>query len=244
MSNTIDFIIGDACRLDIKNSSIDLIITSPPYAGVDSHRYGGDYRDQINSNPKTMLKLLVKSTKEMSRVLKKNGSILINIGHNDAMPYRYISEILKHTDLKLVGHPFIWYYNDVDKMPSKEREKFNYSYGFWFHLVKDINMYHNPFAIKKYSNPIWKIDWNEKDDVVKQASKYGFIEDSFNSEIAKRFIEMFTKLGANVLDPFGGSGVTAIEAYKSGRNGISIDISKEQTKLAKKRFEIEIKNEK
>lgn len=242
MDNTVDFVIGDACSLNIESSSVDLIITSPPYINVDSRRYGGDHKKQINSDPKKMLKLLIKSTKEMSRVLKKSGSILINIGHNDAMPYKYISEVLKETDLKLIGHPFIWHYNDINKMSSKEREQFNYSYGFWFHLVKDLNMYHNPFSIKKYADPIWNLEWNTDDEIIKKASKYGFIDDSFNSEIAKRFIEMFSKKDSLVLDPFGGSGVTAIEAYKAGRNGISIDISPDQIKLAKKRFQIEMEH--
>jgi DNA modification methylase len=89
----IEIFIGDACNLNIDSNSIDLIVTSPPYSGIDPFRYGGNPEKQINSDNKKMLKLLLKSTKEMSRVIKNSGSIFINIGHNNNMPYLYISEI-------------------------------------------------------------------------------------------------------------------------------------------------------
>jgi DNA modification methylase len=47
---------------------------------------------------------------------------------------------------------------------------------------------------------------------------------------------MFSKPGALVLDPFGGSGTTACEAYILNRNAISLDISEEQTELAEIRL--------
>jgi DNA modification methylase len=239
---SISFVTGDACNLDIKSSSIDLIITSPPYFGVDPFRYGGNSKNQINNDLNKMLKLLIKSTKEMSRVLKPNGSILINVGDKD-MPYHYVSEVIKKTDLKLANKPFVWEYEDFKNISSVKREGFNNTYEFWFHFSKNPEtLYHNPFVVKKYSNPIWSIPLNEDDEVVKKAEEYGFIKDSFNSEIPRRFITMFSKEGANVLDPFGGSGATAIQAYKNGRNGLSIDISPDQTRLAKKRFEIEIEH--
>lgn len=234
----IEILLGDACNLNVKSNSVDLILTSPPYSGVDPYRYGGDYSKQININNKKMLKLLIKSTKEMSRVLKKDGSIIINIGHNDNMPYLYISEILRKTNLKIVNPPFITNY--LDEHFQQVTETFNASYGFWFHLSKGPeHIYHNPFTFKRYHKPIWDLQWNDKNDKFKEIREIGFVEDSFNPEIAKRFIEIFTKPNAIVLDPFGGSGVTAIEAYKAGRKGISIDISSEQTELAKIRFKIE-----
>lgn len=240
----IDFLIGDACNLELKNNSIDLIVTSPPYSGVESSRYGGDRKKQINDNSKKMLKLLLKATKEMERVIKPSGSIFINIGHQNNMPYFYVSEILRGTNLKLVNPPFIWDYSDTVYGNDKETlGSLGKNYGFWFHFSKQPeSIYYNPFLGKKYEFPIWKIDWNEDDEVIKESSRHGFISDSFNSEIPKRFIEMFTKPRQTVLDPFGGSGVTAIQAYKSGRNGISIDISEDQTRLAKKRFKIDMKS--
>lgn len=43
--------------------------------------------------------------------------------------------------------------------------------------------------------------------------------------VVRRYIEHYSRNGDRVLDPFGGSGVTAIEAFLSGRFGIHSDIN-------------------
>ena len=43
--------------------------------------------------------------------------------------------------------------------------------------------------------------------------------------VVAEYIKTYTKTGDTVLDPFGGSGVTAIEALMNNRNGISIDLN-------------------
>lgn len=43
--------------------------------------------------------------------------------------------------------------------------------------------------------------------------------------VVRRYIEHYSRLGDRVLDPFGGSGVTAIEAFLSNRHGIHNDIN-------------------
>jgi len=43
--------------------------------------------------------------------------------------------------------------------------------------------------------------------------------------VVRRYIERYTSAGDTVLDPFGGSGVTAIEAYLAGRNAIHNDLN-------------------
>lgn len=53
----------------------------------------------------------------------------------------------------------------------------------------------------------------------------------------EKLISFFTKKGMRVLDPFMGSGTTAIAAYNLGRLGIGMDLSKEYKDLALKRFE-------
>lgn len=53
----------------------------------------------------------------------------------------------------------------------------------------------------------------------------------------ERMIEMFTKKGMIVLDPFMGSGTTAIASFNLGRKSIGIDLSEEYNRLALTRFE-------
>lgn len=52
----------------------------------------------------------------------------------------------------------------------------------------------------------------------------------------EKMIEMFTKKGMTVLDPFMGSGTTAIASFNLGRKSIGIDLSEEYNILAKERF--------
>ncbi len=49
------------------------------------------------------------------------------------------------------------------------------------------------------------------------------------------FIELFTQPGDTVLDPFIGSGTTAVAAKQLGRHYVGIDISEEYCQMARKR---------
>lgn len=54
----------------------------------------------------------------------------------------------------------------------------------------------------------------------------------------QKLIELFTKKGMTVLDPFVGVGSTLIACSKSNRNGIGIDINNENISLSKERFKL------
>src|SRR5439155_9959782 len=55
-------------------------------------------------------------------------------------------------------------------------------------------------------------------------------------EIARRLIRMFSFAGDTVLDPFAGTGTTAIAAMDTGRNSISVEIEPKYLALARDRF--------
>lgn len=238
---TIEFIEGDATNISfIKNSSIDLIITHPPYLGVDSERYGDLSNKQINYNHNKFLKLLIKATKEMERVLKKDGSIWINIGPSDAMPYKYLVEVLKKTNLH---HCSTIIHRDKNaKEIYKNFEGIDEAFWMWFQFTKiEQGFYFNPFKVKKYNNPIWELDENNENSEVdlelKNKHKWN-INDTTPKELPERLIEMFSKKGEMVLDVFSGTALVPVTAYMLGRNGIGVDISKDQKILAEKRLEI------
>jgi DNA modification methylase len=239
---TIEFIEGDATNISfIKNSSIDLIITHPPYPLVDSSRYGDLSNKQINYNHNKFLKLMIKATKEMERVLKKDGSIWINIGPSeDAMPYRYLVEVLDKTNL--YHSSTIIHRNKDAKDLFKNLEEIEQDFWLWFQFTKiKQGFYFNPFKVKKYNNPIWELDiTNQNSEVdleLKNKHKWD-INDTTPKELPERLIEMFSKKGEMVLDVFSGSALVPVTAYLLGRNSIGVDISKDQKDLAEKRLEI------
>jgi DNA modification methylase len=74
---------SDARNLPLPDSSVDTVITSPPYFGLRSYTDGGKhYNRQIGSEatPAEFLDALIECTREMVRVLKPSGSILLNLG--------------------------------------------------------------------------------------------------------------------------------------------------------------------
>lgn len=74
---------GNALNLPIPDSSIDLIVTSPPYFLLRSYQDDGKHYDgQIGgeATPQEFVEALLKATQEMIRVLKPEGSIWVNLG--------------------------------------------------------------------------------------------------------------------------------------------------------------------
>ena len=83
MTGSARIVRGDALALPLDDSTVDLIVTSPPYHGLRSYRDGGEhYAGQIGSEatPAEFVDALIAATREMVRVLKPSGSIWVNLG--------------------------------------------------------------------------------------------------------------------------------------------------------------------
>jgi site-specific DNA-methyltransferase (adenine-specific) len=65
----------------------------------------------------------------------------------------------------------------------------------------------------------------------------------FPVELAERLIRMFSFAGDIILDPFAGSGSTALAAMRSGRSSISVDVEIEYQVMAVKRLRLEASTE-
>jgi DNA modification methylase len=58
----------------------------------------------------------------------------------------------------------------------------------------------------------------------------------FPLELATRLIRMFSFVGDTVLDPFLGSGTTALAAWQTGRNSVGVEVDDEYLEAAVRRF--------
>jgi len=58
----------------------------------------------------------------------------------------------------------------------------------------------------------------------------------FPIELATRLVRMFSFVGDTVLDPFLGSGTTALAAWQTGRNSIGVEVDGDYLELAVRRF--------
>lgn len=232
----VKFIIGDANNIDIDKNSVDLIITSPPFWNIDPFRYGGDPKKQINftKDKNKFIESLVNVTKNLYHLLSVNGSMLINIGLIEDVPFRYIVNVLDQTDFKL-GNTLVWELSEY----FESTEFIKNSVQPWFHLYKGNQPYLNPFFVKKNTGTLLKFPGNNKkmhDD--SELDKIGFSNDAYPIELIEFLINMYSKPRDVILDPFGGSGVMAVAALKNKRFAIINDISEIQIEMAKKRVEM------
>jgi hypothetical protein len=74
---------GDARQIPLRDGSVDLICTSPPYFSQRSYKDGGEHYDgQVGSepHPREFLEALWAVMAECWRVLKPTGSVFVNLG--------------------------------------------------------------------------------------------------------------------------------------------------------------------
>jgi DNA modification methylase len=238
----VTFMLGDASKLDLPSNSVDLVITHPPHFGIDTLRYGGDYSKQINATKDSdkMVKSLFKAVKEIERVLKPTGNLILANGTRGHVDTKLFLKIIDSTKLTYVDRVVQNSYSFKEEADYTNYEIITSNcLTTWNHFAFPQGFYSNPFAVKKNNNPGWDLRFNNLDSPIDlELSKKYNVVDAMNREIPKRFIEMFSKKGDVVLDPFGGSGVVAVTAAELGRKGISNDISEDQVMVAKERFRL------
>lgn len=257
---------GDSLDLlkQLDDNSIDLVITSPPYADLKV------YIDNPGVLANNYVEWFLPICNEICRVIKPTGSFILNI--NDKVedgfrhPYVYdlISEIHKRTNLKMFERLF---WNKMKGLPNKSRFGDRVEYLFWFAKEKgfkfNIDEMRTPYAeksIQRMKNPLKKrfarTEENQKSDDYKEwspnpkgalpttlvniSSESKRIADNhvavYPVELVDYFIKGSTEEGDLVLDPFMGTGTTAVSAKKLGRNFIGFEKQIEYIEVANKRI--------
>ena len=119
----------------LESNSVDLVLTSPPYADISLLNYGSV--EKINS--KNYIDWFLTIMKEINRVLKPSGSFILNIndfckgGYKDKYIYHLISKS-DESGLKLYD-TYFWVKKAV--MPNGSPKRFRNTTEFIFHFNKD-----------------------------------------------------------------------------------------------------------
>lgn len=251
------FIKGD-CRVKmpqlLADNSIDLVMTSPPYADARKRTYGGVCPDQY-------VQWFLPISAELLRVLKPSGTFILNIKEKVVAGERstYVLELI--LALKSQGwlwtEEFIWHKKNAapGKWPNRFRDAWERCLQ--FNKQKQFAMYQESVRtpIGKWAKPrlrcLGKSDLSRHNsqtnsgygrdvsnwvgrtkvypsNVLHLASECGNKNHSaaFPDSLPEWFIKLFTKEGDWVLDPFVGSGTTTNVAERLGRNSIGIDLNK------------------
>ena len=117
------------------DNSVDLIITSPPYADIVN--YG---KNISIKKPNEYVDWIIPLFKDIYRVLKPSGSFILNIndtcknGVRNVFIYDLISRNNRETKLKLYD-TYIWHKRNG--IPNGAPKRFRNTTEFIFHFVKD-----------------------------------------------------------------------------------------------------------
>jgi modification methylase len=233
------FILGSAENLkELPNNSVHLMISSPPY------NVSKEYDDDLSL--KDYLLLLENSFKETFRVLVNGGRACINVANLGRKPYiplsDYISKMMIDIGFNMRGE-IIW-----NKAASASPST---AWGSWLSaanpILRDIHEYILVFSKGDYKrekgkkeNSITKeqfMEWTKSIWTMNAESARRIGHPApFPEELPYRLIQLYSFKGDIILDPFIGSGTTAVSAIKSGRRFVGYDISQEYIALAEKRL--------
>ncbi len=255
-------LLGDCREIlkTLKDNSVDLIFTSPPYADSRTNTYGG-------IKPEKYVEWFLPISEELLRVLKPTGTFVLNIKEKvvNGERHTYVIELIMAMRKQgwLWTEEFIWH--KKNSYPGKWPNRFRDSWErlLQFNKTHKFNMYQEEVMV-----PMG--DWAERrlknlsdTDKVRDPSKVGSgfgkrianwigrekaypsnvlhlatetknrnHSAVFPEDLPEWFIKLFTKQRDWVLDPFMGSGTTARVAQKMGRNAVGIEILPEYFNLA------------
>ncbi|MDE2760319.1 MAG: site-specific DNA-methyltransferase [Paracoccaceae bacterium] len=142
------------------DESVDLIVTSPPYADARSHTYGG-------IKPDDYVKWFSKRAVEMHRVLKPTGSFVLNIKEKavDGERHTYVLELIlalkREVGFRWVEE-YIWH--KTTSAPGRWKYRFRDAWERILHFSKTKDVKMNQESVK-----ISIGDWTDKR--LKQLSK-------------------------------------------------------------------------
>ena len=224
--------------LELPDESVHLMVTSPPY------NVGKEYDADLSLED--YLAMLRKVLKETHRVLVNGGRVCINIANIGRKPYiplhSYIIQIMNELGFLMRGE-IIW-----DKSASAGTST---AWGSWQSatnpILRDVHEYILIFSKGTYSRQKnGRPDTIEKEEFLEytksiwsfpavSARKIGHPA-PFPIELPLRLIKLYTFEGDVILDPFIGSGQTALAAIKAGRNYEGYELNKEYCDLAEERI--------
>jgi len=223
---------GDALQVleSIPNSSIDLIIADPPYFvldtanGVDERAKKWDYFEDEES----YMSFTVKWLNLCYNVLKVRGSLFVFWSERHLFLFK---QILDKTRFKLYK-VIVWHYPNILKGFSSKR--WINTFDFIFHLVKgDKPKVFNSSFMREENKDVWifpKPQSNYKKDRLLHPTQKPY-------ELIERLVKMFSNEGETVLDPFMGSGTTALVCERLNRKWIGIEINEDYCKIIVDRIE-------
>ena len=249
---------------DVLPQSINLIVTSPPYANRRKKNYGG-------IDPDEYVSWFLPRAKVLQECLAFDGSFILNIKENVVSGERHTYVIDLILALREQGwlwtEEYIWH--KKNSYPGKWPNRFRDAWERCLHftLNKNFKMIQESVMVPASDNTKKRVsnlsgndfrrfesqtnsgfgkkiqNWVGRDMVYPDNVLYVSAETRnkthsavFPRELPKWFIKLFTEEGDMVLDPFAGSGTTLVVCEELNRNGIGVEVSSDYCELIYRRL--------
>lgn len=233
---------------DLPDNCVHLMVTSPPY------NVGKEYDEDFTLDE--YLAFLGRVWREVWRVLVPGGRACINIANLGRKPYLPLNAFIARQmiDIGFLMRGEIIWNKAGHASPST-------AWGSWKSpsnpTLRDVHEYILVFSKQRFGRSKKRPD--DQPDRESTISRDDFLEHTksvwtfppeparrvghpapFPVELPRRLIELYTFAGEVVLDPFMGSGQTAIAALKTGRHYVGYEVSAEYAALAGNRIDAEM----
>lgn len=235
---------GDSRKVlrSVPNNSVDLVVTSPPYnVNVDY----GVFRDDLD---KPEYRLLIRDVfQRLEKIVVESGRVCVNISLKNDEGVVDTPQIIKEEAYNFdwnLRFEIVWDKGSSEsssawgswRSPSSPRPIFNHEYIFVFDVGEETKQYEKSIKKERFMNLVKSV-WNVKPETHSEHPA------AFPAEIPKRLIELNSYENDVVLDPFAGSGTTAVAAEQLNRKWIGIELNQEYIDIAEKRIGNESQNE-
>lgn len=255
---------GDALAVmsSMPGQTVQTVVTSPPYWSLRD--YGIEGQVGLNETVYAFIESLADLFDQVHRVLRDDGTLWLNIGDSytsgnrgwrapdkknrgRAMSLRPPTpEGLKEKDL--IGVPWRlafalqergWYLRSEviwckpNAQPESVRDRPTRDHEQVFLFSKNERYKYNVDAIKGPNDRRLRTVWNIKTRANRAASGHFA---TFPTELAERCIRLTSSPGDLVLDPFLGSGTTALVAGDLGRKFVGVELHPDYLRMSRERL--------
>lgn len=229
--------VHSAERMDeIEDNSVALMVTSPPY------HVGKDYDGEDSFD--AYLDLLEAVFAETYKKLQPGGRAVVNVANLGRRPYIPLSHLVTARMIKIGYHmraEIIW--------RKAKGAGGNCAWGSWRSaanpVVRDVHEYCLCFSKGRFDRVVKGKSTIESEEflqstlsiweIAPESAKRVGHPAPFPVELPRRFINFYTFEEELVLDPFIGSGSTAVAAVEMNRHWIGYDLSEEYAEITRKR---------
>jgi site-specific DNA-methyltransferase (adenine-specific) len=235
-------LVGDCAELlsTLPESSVDVVVTSPPYnIGLKYRSYddGGDRAAYLD--------WLAGIARRLHRVLADDGSVFLNIAGTNSDPWIAADAAQAWRDTFVLQNAIVWVKSisiGEDSFghfkPVRSRRFLNHTHETIFHFSKGGDTPIDRLAIgvpfkdksniarwghaadRRCAGDVWFIPYQ----TIRSKAQRDHHPSPFPVELPERCIRLHGKAGARVLDPFLGVGSTLLAAQRLGCPGVGIEI--------------------